>query len=58
MSKIRPQILAVIVLVLVLAAVISLIGWKMDAPEIVTGVAGASITGIIALAGKIIEREE
>lgn len=55
--KIRPQVLVAMLIIGALGTVMAYIGWKMEAPEIVTGAAGAAITGIIALAMKVLDSE-
>ena len=57
LGRIRPNILVAMVIVAALGMMVVWVGWRMAAPEIVTGAAGTTGTGIIALAMKILEKD-
>jgi hypothetical protein len=56
-SRIRPNILVAMLIVGILGAITMIIGYQMEAVEIVTGAGGMTTTGIIALAMKILEKD-
>ena len=56
-SRIRPNILVAMLIVGILGATTMVIGYRMEAVEIVTGAGGMTTTGIIALAMKILEKD-
>jgi len=55
--KIRPQILAAMGALMVLSGVAIIVGWRMEANEIITGAVAGGSTGITALAMKILDNE-
>ena len=57
-SKLRPQILAAMCLIAFLGAMGCVIGLKMQASEIVTGVLGATVSLIGVLGMKVLESDE
>ena len=58
MSKLRPQILAAMLLIAFLGAMGCVIGLKMQASEIVTGALGATVSLIGVLGMKVLESDE
>jgi hypothetical protein len=58
MSKLRPQILAAMLLIAFLGAMGCVIGLKMGASEIVTGALGATVSLIGVLGMKVLESDE
>ena len=57
-SKLRPQILAAMLLIAFLGAMGCVIGLKMQASEIVTGALGATVSLIGVLGMKVLESDE
>ena len=57
-SKLRPQILAAILLIAFIGAKGCVIGLKMQASEIVTGALGATVSLIGVLGMKVLESDE
>jgi carbamate kinase len=58
MEKVRPQILAAMLFISLLAGMAVFIGSKMDAAEIVTGAIGTAISGLLALGMKVLEKQD
>ena len=57
-SKIRPQILAAMLLIALLGAIGSFVGLRMGASEIVTGALGSTVSLIGVLGMKVLESDE
>jgi len=57
-TKLRPQILAAMLLIASLGAIGSVVGLRMGASEIVTGALGSTVSLIGVLGMKVLESDE
>ena len=57
-TKLRPQILAAMLLIALLGAIGSFVGLQMGASEIVTGALGSTVSLIGVLGMKVLESDE